>query len=105
MLGVRTGTVKGSTALSAAVLTFALPASAGAAPLHGYEQLAGSNRRCSPRTWLRASGSTRWRFRLPRRLPRGVWTIYARATDAEGLRERSFTARDRNRPAVRIKAP
>ena len=64
---------------------------------------AGSSRRCSPRTWLRASGSTRWRFRLPRRLPPGVWTIYVRASDANGLRERSFTARDRNRAAVRIK--
>jgi hypothetical protein len=64
---------------------------------------AGSSRRCSPRKWLRASGGTRWRFRLPRRLPSGVWTIYVRASDATGLRERSFTAGDRNRAAVRIK--
>lgn len=64
---------------------------------------AGLSRRCSPRQWLRASGSTRWRFRLPRRLPRGVWTIYVRASDADGLRETSFTAGDGNRAAVRIK--
>ena len=40
--------------------------------------------RCSRRRWLRARGTSRWSFRLPRRLPKGAYIIRTRAIDFAG---------------------
>ena len=60
-----------------------------------------TRRPCGTRTWLRASGKGRWRYRLKRSLPAGTYRVYSRATDGAGLTETSFTRADRN--AVRFK--
>jgi hypothetical protein len=40
--------------------------------------------RCARHRWLPARGSTRWSFRLPRRLPKGLYVIRIRALDFAG---------------------
>ena len=59
--------------------------------------LVGARRTCAAPVWLRASGSTRWAFRLTRRLPRGRYVLYSRAVTAAGATEQAFTRRDGNR--------
>jgi len=44
--------------------------------------------RCAHRRWLPARGSTRWSFRLPQRLPKGVYVIRTRAIDFAGNAQR-----------------
>ena len=39
---------------------------------------------CAHRRWLPVRGTTRWSFRLPRRLPNGVYVIRTRAIDFAG---------------------
>ena len=58
--------------------------------------------RCRPAFVLRATGTTRWTYRLKRRLPKGRYVVYARAVDAAGVAERSFTAADGNRRTFRV---
>jgi hypothetical protein len=58
---------------------------------------AARGRPCKPAVWLRARGTRRWRYSLNRGLPPGRYVLYTRATIAAGLREASFSARDRNR--------
>jgi hypothetical protein len=45
-------------------------------------------RRCARPVFLRASGTTRWRFSLNLRLPRGRYVAYSRAADTAGTIER-----------------
>jgi hypothetical protein len=59
--------------------------------------------RCLRATWLRAKGTRRWRLRLRRALRPGRYVVYSRAVTASGAPERRFSARDRNRRAVRIR--
>jgi hypothetical protein len=48
--------------------------------------------KCSPPArWLRASGTARWSFKLRRRLARGRYVLYSRATDDAGQQEARFT--------------
>jgi hypothetical protein len=61
-----------------------------------------SRRRCVPTLFLRAGGTTKWTFRLPKSLPKGTWVVVARATDRAGLRETTFDAKNRNRAVVRV---
>ena len=59
--------------------------------------------RCVIRGFLRARGTTSWSFRLKRRLPRGTYTLYSRATDSAGQRETVFSARRRNRVTFKVR--
>jgi hypothetical protein len=43
---------------------------------------------CAHRRWLPVRGTTRWSFRLPRRLPKGAYVIRTRATDFAGNAQR-----------------
>jgi hypothetical protein len=58
--------------------------------------------RCTEVTWVRASGTRRWRLRLARRLPSGTYVVYTRAVKADGTPERTFGARDGNRRVLRV---
>ena len=51
---------------------------------------------CSARKWLRATGTTSWRYRLKRALPPGRYRMYSRATDVGGLTEAVFRRSDHN---------
>jgi hypothetical protein len=44
----------------------------------------GVRSRCFKRHWLAVSGTTRWSFRLPKRLPPGRYLIRTRAVDFAG---------------------
>jgi CSLREA domain-containing protein len=61
-----------------------------------------SKRRCRPTTFLRASGTEKWSFKLRKTLPKGTWTIATRATDRAGLRETTFSKSDRNQVGVKL---
>jgi hypothetical protein len=51
---------------------------------------------CSERKWLRATGTTSWRYKLRRALPPGRYRVYSRATDGQSLTESAWTRSDRN---------
>lgn len=53
--------------------------------------------KCRPARWLRADGARRWCLALARRLPAGSYEVLSRARIRAGLREGSFTAKDRTR--------
>jgi hypothetical protein len=53
--------------------------------------------------WLPARGSSRWSFRLPRRLPQGRYDVYSRAISGEPEVEDGFTVRDRNLVRFRLR--
>jgi hypothetical protein len=55
---------------------------------------------CAP-LFLRASGTKSWKFVLKKRLRKGVYVVYSRATDAAGHREVRFTSA--NRKSVRVR--
>jgi hypothetical protein len=61
------------------------------------------SRTCRKRRWLPASGSSKWRFKLRKRLPRGRYVLYSRATDTAGLAEQTFSAADRNMVKLRVR--
>lgn len=58
-------------------------------------------RRCEPR-WLGVKGTERWSFKLKKNLPPGRYVVYARAVDAEGLAEASFSRKAGNRYSFRV---
>jgi hypothetical protein len=62
----------------------------------------GPDRDCGGPRWLRAEGTTSWRFALRRALPPGRYVVYSRATSRAGFRETRFSAGDRNKVAVRV---
>ena len=43
---------------------------------------------CAHRRWLPVRGTSRWSFRLPRRLPKGAYVISTRAIDFAGNAQR-----------------
>ena len=47
--------------------------------------------KCIPTTFLKASGTARWKLKLRRRLPTGRYTLYAQAMDAAGHAQVVFT--------------
>jgi hypothetical protein len=61
------------------------------------------NKRCSPTHWIPVTGTTTWSFKLPKRLPKGSYTLYSRATDDADLTETSFSARDHNRVSFTVR--
>jgi hypothetical protein len=53
--------------------------------LTGASRISRSASTCGrPAAWLRANGTTRWSFRLPKRLARGTYILRTRATDFAG---------------------
>jgi hypothetical protein len=59
-------------------------------------------RRCRrPRSFLPARGTTRWSFKLARKLPRGRYVVYARAIDNAGQQQTSFGRKSRRSFRVR----
>jgi hypothetical protein len=44
---------------------------------------------CIPTHWMRAKGTSSWRFDIPRGLPSGRYRLHRRAVDAAGNRERT----------------
>jgi hypothetical protein len=43
--------------------------------------------RCAHRRWLRVRGTSRWSFRFPKRLPKGLYVVRTRAVDFAGNTE------------------
>jgi hypothetical protein len=50
--------------------------------------------RCVP-SFLKAKGTTSWSFKLKKKLPRGRYVVYSRATDKQGLKQKGFTSKSR----------
>ena len=58
---------------------------------------------CRPVTFLRATlKNGRWNYKLKRKLPRGAYVVYSRATDRGGRTQRTFTGRAGNRRAFKL---
>jgi uncharacterized delta-60 repeat protein len=57
-----------------------------------------------PLLWLDAKGTTKWSLQLTGTLPIGSYVLHARAVDANGLAESTFSAAAGNRLAFRITA-
>jgi uncharacterized delta-60 repeat protein len=66
------------------------------------KRTAAKNGTCAQR-WLGAQGTAKWSFKLPKRLPKGRYVLYSRATDNAGLAEAGFSAADRNRISFRVR--
>jgi hypothetical protein len=49
--------------------------------------------RCSRHHWLPVRGTTKWSFRLPKRLPKGAYVIRTRAVDFAGNVQRTHAHR------------
>jgi hypothetical protein len=58
---------------------------------------------CGTPRWLRARGTTRWRFTLRRALPAGRYAVYSRASIGAGFAEAKFSAKDKNRIDFRVR--
>jgi hypothetical protein len=50
-----------------------------------------------PARWLKVKGTTKWKFRLPRKMARGLYVVRTRATDFAGNLERARSHRLRIR--------
>jgi hypothetical protein len=62
-----------------------------------------TGRVCDKPIWRRAKGTRRWSFAIRKRLPKGRYVLYSRATNRAGVSESSFRAADRNRIAFRVR--
>jgi hypothetical protein len=60
-------------------------------------------RRCPALRFLKASGTTRWTFRLKQPLPPGKYVLTSRATDKAGRVESSFSANAGNRVSFTVR--
>ncbi|MBJ7353557.1 MAG: hypothetical protein JHC98_01920 [Thermoleophilaceae bacterium] len=58
---------------------------------------------CAKQKWLKVSGTTKWTYKLKKRLPTGKYTIYARATASGGAPEAVFSKSAKNRVALKLK--
>jgi hypothetical protein len=57
--------------------------------------------RCDEALWLRAKGTSRWKFRLRKALPKGSYALYSRAVDVGGFGE-VFSAKLGNRQTFKV---
>ncbi|MEA2479296.1 MAG: hypothetical protein QOJ07_1218 [Thermoleophilaceae bacterium] len=51
-------------------------------------------KRCTP-AFLKASGTSKWKFTLKKRLPKGKYEVYSRATDVSGQKQSGFNSANR----------
>lgn len=59
--------------------------------------------KCASARFLRAKGTTRWVFKLRKRLPPGSYVLYARATDKSGNKETSFGRKRGNELSFKVR--
>jgi hypothetical protein len=57
--------------------------------------------RCGRPTFVKAKGTTRWSFKLPK-LPRGSYVAFSQAVDKTGKKETHFSTRRRNERRFRV---
>jgi hypothetical protein len=55
----------------------------------------------APTTWLLAKGTTKWSYKLKKKLKKGGYTVFARATDGAGQVQAGFTPA--NKRAFKVK--
>jgi uncharacterized Fe-S cluster protein YjdI len=60
-------------------------------------------RRCPALRFLKATGTTKWTFRLKRQLPPGKYVLTSRATDTAGRAESAFSADAGNRVTFTVR--
>ncbi|MDW5597487.1 hypothetical protein VSS74_24270 [Conexibacter stalactiti] len=58
---------------------------------------------CTPRTWLKARGTTAWSLKLARALPPGRYVAWVRATALHRIVQGPFTVKRGNRVEFRVK--
>jgi uncharacterized delta-60 repeat protein len=68
-----------------------------------FKKLTPRRGKCAAARFLRAKGTTKWVFKLRRRLPAGSYILYARATDTSGNRDTSFSSKRGNRVSFRVR--
>ncbi len=68
-----------------------------------FRQTRAKQRKCVDPRFLRASGTTSWRYKLKRTLKPGRYEIYARVTLADGRRHTSFSKSRGNLKSFRLK--
>jgi uncharacterized delta-60 repeat protein len=59
-------------------------------------------KKCAPAKWLTAKGTTKWSYKLKRKLKTGKYTIYVRALDASGATQASFSKSRGNLKTVTV---
>jgi hypothetical protein len=69
--------------------------------LGAHQRFSGWHRCRRPRSFLPAIGTTRWTFKLRRRLAKGYYVVYARAIDNSGRQQTSFGTKSRRPLRVR----
>jgi hypothetical protein len=55
----------------------------------------------APTSWLLAKGTTKWSFKLKRKLKKGSYTVFARATDSAGQVQAGFTPANKRKFKVK----
>jgi hypothetical protein len=58
---------------------------------------------CDAPVWIRAWGTTDWRLRLRRKLPKGRYMLFSRAVTRNGVAEGTFTFGDDNKLRFRVR--
>lgn len=62
----------------------------------------GEDGTCAPAKWLAAKGTTAWSFKLRKRLKKGSYVLFSRASDSSGQSETEFGEAAGNRKAFRV---
>ncbi|HVL94906.1 MAG TPA: hypothetical protein VM266_03520 [Solirubrobacteraceae bacterium] len=55
----------------------------------------------APTSWLAAKGTTKWSYKLRKKLKKGSYTLFARATDSAGQQQAGFTSDNKKAFKVR----
>jgi hypothetical protein len=55
----------------------------------------------APTSWLKAKGTTKWSFKLKKKLKKGNYTVFARATDSAGQVQAGFTPANKRKFKVK----
>lgn len=61
----------------------------------------GQTGKCTPSTFLKAKGTSKWSFKLRKRLPKGKYVLYARAIDDKGAVQGGFSPASKKSFTVR----
>jgi hypothetical protein len=57
---------------------------------------------CDSPIWLEAKGTSRWKLKLEKKLPKGKYFVYSRATATDGSTQWSFTKAEKDRRTLKI---